>query len=388
MAARSVEPRIGVSPEIGPLGGGGSPPLLAALTGLRAAAALLVVAYHAVPLLRSQLPGLRLIAPVARIGWVGVDVFFILSGFIMLYSHGADFSERLSPRRWLRFLGLRLARIYPAHLFVLLCLVIISVAATVLNLTVKRTGNYRGDLLQQAFLLNGWGISRHLSWNGPSWSVSSEWAAYLIFPIIAILVNNRALTTKWAGILSVGAVLSVVGFYALEGLDQATLTYRCPLPRVMLEFIGGALLARVVSERSAWQSRFSGAAADLAVALFVVIIVALGTVRVTPLLGLPIILLFMAGAAAGKGYAARFLSRHRVVRLGQLSFALYLVHDPLLVIFDGLGLRKNHGIPGVLLCAGVLIAIAICTWLLNVLVEEPSRRALKPLLVQGRGGQS
>ncbi|MBV8456567.1 MAG: acyltransferase [Acetobacteraceae bacterium] len=87
------------------------------LTGLRAIAAFWVISYHYslsafVPL------GAAHASPFVDFGYLGVDLFFMLSGFVIWHVHAPDFSQP-SPRRFGRFMALRAARLYTVHLFTL-----------------------------------------------------------------------------------------------------------------------------------------------------------------------------------------------------------------------------------------------------------------------------
>jgi peptidoglycan/LPS O-acetylase OafA/YrhL len=109
----------------------GSKPFLPALTGVRAFAALWVFSMHMAAVVTAMLPG-RVASAWAFVttpGFLGVDLFFVLSGFIISYNYAAIFDNRFDVTRWGRFLWARLARIYPVH-FVLL----IALAAAVLGM--------------------------------------------------------------------------------------------------------------------------------------------------------------------------------------------------------------------------------------------------------------
>jgi peptidoglycan/LPS O-acetylase OafA/YrhL len=85
------------------------------LTGIRGLAAGLVVLFHFYPWWVQLLPSLRPCAALASRGWLGVDLFFMLSGFILSYVYSAG-NTQLGFTEYRRFLWFRLARIYPNHL--------------------------------------------------------------------------------------------------------------------------------------------------------------------------------------------------------------------------------------------------------------------------------
>lgn len=159
---------------------------LRALTGMRGIAAWLVVLYH----IRLSVAGLphSVVAVLAK-GYLAVDFFFLLSGFVIWLSWG----ERL--RRGgigavPGFLWRRLARIWPLHLFMLGCAVALALLLLALG---KHDAVHQpfADLPLHILLLQNWGFTDHLAWNDPSWSISTEWAAYLLFPLLALSLDWR-----------------------------------------------------------------------------------------------------------------------------------------------------------------------------------------------------
>jgi peptidoglycan/LPS O-acetylase OafA/YrhL len=86
-----------------------------ALTGLRIVAAMWVLMHHLSGEILTLLPGLSFLAPVMGRGGMGVDLFFILSGFILSYQYGDRLGSRFSWQESLRFIRLRVARVYPVH---------------------------------------------------------------------------------------------------------------------------------------------------------------------------------------------------------------------------------------------------------------------------------
>lgn len=94
-----------------------------ALTGVRGVAAVWVVLLHLSQSLKGTI-GLTETAPLIQSGFLGVDLFFILSGAVMYHVHGADFLQYRIKSHW-AFLKLRFARVYPLHAF---CLFAVALA--------------------------------------------------------------------------------------------------------------------------------------------------------------------------------------------------------------------------------------------------------------------
>jgi peptidoglycan/LPS O-acetylase OafA/YrhL len=141
------------------------------LTGLRGIGALWVVLFH--------LTFGRGI-PVIDLGFLGVDLFFILSGFVLSY---VSITNIDTVPRYLEFLRQRLTRIYPLHLFTLciLAMIVLFVPGFSERYNVPR---FEPDAFVASLLLiQNWFYWLPGCWNAPSWSLSAEWFAYLTFPI-------------------------------------------------------------------------------------------------------------------------------------------------------------------------------------------------------------
>jgi peptidoglycan/LPS O-acetylase OafA/YrhL len=135
---------------------------IASLTPMRGIAALIVVLYH-----------VRL-AAFAQ-GYLAVDFFFVLSGFVLLHVYGSEFG--VSLHRAGTYLWSRLCRIYPVHALVTLCLVPHLGTAP----------GFSGSDLVTCLLLSQVMLT-HTAFNDLAWSVSAEWYAYLAFPVLTWVV--------------------------------------------------------------------------------------------------------------------------------------------------------------------------------------------------------
>ncbi|MET4763192.1 acyltransferase family protein [Bradyrhizobium ottawaense] len=111
-----------------------------------------------------------------------VDMFFILSGFVISYSYPSD---ARGVAAYSRFMIRRIARIYPLHLLSLLIFVVL------IGVGLERTARSTPlDFLYNLLLLQAWGVTDHLSFNSPSWSISAEFFCYLIFPLLMLLARK------------------------------------------------------------------------------------------------------------------------------------------------------------------------------------------------------
>lgn len=161
---------------------------LSNLTPLRGIAAILVAVFHFEMAIGRFVP-VRTTMFFEK-SYLMVDLFFVLSGFIMLHVYGRVFDQVLRPGQVRHFLVARVARTYPLHLFTLLLLVIIVRYMT-------NWGNppivleQPRDILPNVFLLQAFGVCHIYNWNIPSWSISAEWGAYLLFPFLALWISRQ-----------------------------------------------------------------------------------------------------------------------------------------------------------------------------------------------------
>ena len=170
-------------------GSSGSPEQLASLTPLRGIAALWVVIFHFCWYFPAVHPE-RYTGAVYK-GYLAVDMFFVLSGFVITHVYKGGFAHRVTGRCYRDFLKARVARIYPLHITVLLLFVATATVERAASYALK--GSFEpipllgerslGGFFANVVMLQGlW--ARELSWNDPSWSISLEFLAYLLFPLL------------------------------------------------------------------------------------------------------------------------------------------------------------------------------------------------------------
>jgi peptidoglycan/LPS O-acetylase OafA/YrhL len=159
---------------------------LSNLTPLRGIAAIWVVVFHFQGImLHFIVPGsTQLVAK----GYLMVDLFFIMSGFIICHVYQQSFEEGLTSKNFKRFIVARFARIYPLHVFVLILLI----------LWVARVGSGGLSMVfdpvaipSNLLLVHSFGINKIFTWNVPSWSISAEWWAYMVFPFLVFFMFRK-----------------------------------------------------------------------------------------------------------------------------------------------------------------------------------------------------
>jgi peptidoglycan/LPS O-acetylase OafA/YrhL len=169
------------------------------LTGIRGVAAFLVMLYHYAT--TPTFSGFHLAE--LRKGYLCVDLFFVLSGFILALRYGDRFKRTLSRSSYAAFLQARIARLYPAYVVITL----LYYAKWVFNISGTNATPYRlQDFVANALFVQSWGFpARPII--GDSWSVSVECFAYLAFPLLVFAALERsriaapALTATAVGML-------------------------------------------------------------------------------------------------------------------------------------------------------------------------------------------
>ncbi|HWL82489.1 MAG TPA: acyltransferase [Roseomonas sp.] len=338
---------------------------LPALTGARGPAALAVMAYHMVldPSVAEPGEWLGLDTVFAR-GTLGVDFFFLLSGFIIHHAHRETFAAGLSTGTWLRFVWYRFARIWPLHLAMLLgALGLYVIAAYAFRRFPAEPDAYEPVAVIHNLLMTqtwfGYG-----SPNVPAWSISAEWAAYLAFPLLCVTLLH----------LPPAAWLALCGAALLPYVLLDILLY--PMLRIACGFLIGMGL-REAEER--WRpSRHLGRWAGLAL-----LAAALAGCWVLPEDStLPFVIAFALLILAFSGEAdrlGRLAARPALVLLGEISFAIYMCHALVWAVVKNLARitlpPEAVGSPPLAL-AGMALSIGVA-YLLYRGIEIPARNALR-----------
>lgn len=332
---------------------------LLALTSIRGIAAWWVVLFHLRLLLVPWLPG-RIIDVLAQ-GNLAVDLFFILSGFVIALNYG----DRLAGdwRATGDFLFRRFARIYPLHLLIL-CGFTAYVGAAILFGSTRLSDPDWGYYLASLLLVQNWGFFHFLRWNVPAWSISTEAFAYLLFPILLRLLLARR-QPSWLLVLLVLALgLSVPAFFAVTGYDFPDAVPQTGLFRCIVQFAMGMLLFEL------WR-RLRGR--PLALPL-IGAAAALGLAYVFA--GLPVVALAWAALVLGLALAGKGpLDAPFLVWLGRISYATYLCHYLALTIFKFLFVKAGQPVPPVLL-ALYLLGVLAASALLYHGFERPAQKWL------------
>ena len=300
------------------------------LTGIRGIAALWVFFGHYQSYFMLLLG--REIWPINKIfqyGYFGVDLFFLLSGFILAYVYYEELNNSYSMSKIKNFFLKRFARIYPVFLVTTLIATFFWLVA--LRTQHQFTNESSQNLNWLNFIANIIGVQAWFnlpSLNGPAWSVSAEFAAYLIFPLLVLVlfrVNRFRDTFLIASLILCGAFYQVGLWSSFSNFNML---------RLFTEFIAGVCCFvifenKLVSDSFAKVVRMS--ATLVLILAFLMIESELFLKSVVPFFLLSIVVANFYCNTPGKG-----LSRKTLLTLGIWSYSLYLTHRLFQNIMSGL----------------------------------------------------
>ena len=282
-----------------------------ALTGLRGIAATIVAIYHVNPELSKTTT--FAIGNIVDRGYLWVDLFFVLSGFVLALNYGHRFAEGWPINVWCDFLLRRVARIFPLYF--------VCTAAGVAMVTFrdsaiaaelfKPTGQNPLTVgFSNVLMVQSWGFGKSI--DGTAWSLSAEWAAYLAFPIlVGFAVFGRGSAAALLATISAAAAVLTVFFTGLDGeihrgpldaYDGATCE---PLLRCLAGFLMGLLAYRFVASNQGLARR-SG---DVECGLTLVLLFTCLAARLHDLIILPLFPLVVVTVYWNRGHVGRVLGK-------------------------------------------------------------------------------
>jgi peptidoglycan/LPS O-acetylase OafA/YrhL len=291
------------------------------LTSMRGLFALWVFAFHI-----EVYSGMTHQLAFLSYGYLGVDFFFLLSGFILAGAHGATFAQGCAAADYLKFMRRRAWRIVPLHWAIL---------AAIVGARLWSDGTVGpGALWQEFAMMNSW-FPGSTEINGPDWSLSTEWAANIAFPLLAFMTldgSKSGLTRTWIVIAAAicGLILCVVGHRGrLDHTETGFALIRC-----FAEFSLGMALYRF--RDAAPVLKQDRTLLGLAVAALILI-----GLRFNDLATVTLMAAGLVGIAGNRGRVGQVLSMPVFHWLGQVSFSIYLVHLPILLLATQLVADKS-----------------------------------------------
>jgi peptidoglycan/LPS O-acetylase OafA/YrhL len=364
------------------------------LDGLRGVAALYVVLHHAAMLIPpAGLSGPALaVRFLLRHGHAAVAVFVVLSGYSLMLAVARDPEGRL-PGGLLAFLGQRARRILPPYYAALaLCVLLIALTpAHTLGHPGALLANGAGVIVSHLLLAHNLSVRWIFQIAPPFWSVATECQIYLLFPALLVVWRRCGITAAVAAGFALGYALAALapllgnpalrqlcpwyaGLFAL-GMAGAVATDRRrpaevvgPAARGLAGFGVGIVALFVAGLALSMNHDRAFMVGDPLVGATTACLIVHGARRTTPGVTTPLRPIF------------RLLEDRRAAALGAISYSLYLVHYPLLVLADA-ALRSHGGGPDVRLAALLLVATPLCIPAaihFHGLFERPATRLSPP----------
>ena len=329
-----------------------------ALTGLRFVLALWVMLHHLTG------PGMRLEAiaqtwphPVyalIRGGYLAVATFFVLSGFVLARNYGGS---DWPAARLRRYAVARFARVYPVYA--------LSFALVAPFVIADRTPGKPGLIANYGLLLQGWTGHLPVGWNTPAWSLSCEVFFYISFPLTAVILRR-----VHPAVLATAACLFTRVLFAMGVHDEWK-------PLVHFADFAMGIAAASVYERLAGSTRrpsgywlyLPGCAAGAALIAWPGLLP--GGIDLNSALR-PLNGMLLVGFALGSGLVARVLASRPAVYLGKSSYAMYILHVP--VLWWVRRWSPDVG-PALYIALVILVSAAVYRF-----YEEPANRYIRTLV--------
>lgn len=323
----------------------------------------------------------------------GVDLFFILSGFVLTWNYLDRMGRSWSVRANLHFLWLRLARVWPVYLVTLhLAAVWVIFTLHVGHVPSPEAGQLTAiSYVRQILLVQLWfqPYFDGSSWDGPAWSISAEWLAYLLFGLLILVIFRMKHATRARGLMWLAFAASLPPVVLLLASGQFYTPWSW-LPRIVTQFAAGALACAAV-RRLRPTDRARRIAGYLSVLVGVAIVGILYLLHAHPLAGVEdsggvVDVLFVPlviSLAIGVGSLPALLSTRLMVFGGQISFCLYMVHELVHTAWGWavqqyeLALQDQPWKWNVVGLLAIALGAAI---LLYHFVEEPGRRWMRRMV--------
>ena len=369
---------------------------LSSLTSLRGIAAILVILLHVNIFCFALAPWDSPLDHFIQKGYLWVDFFFLLSGFIMMHVYSESFKEGIRGN-FKKFMRSRFARIYPLHIFSFLSMVAFYFWYRA-NFTLYPS-DYANTFNMQSIwtiflLVHSMGINHNLSWNSPSWSISVEWWMYVLFPFLLIPFRR---ITDWKKIfiffgiiggyifiiyylypLSMGNVRTMTDFQ-----DKLDVTYNYGFIRCFFGFLFGMLLYELY--RVGWGKRYLNKNIvwlfTLGIAVLIMSFPLPDFISIVVFAGIVLVSVY------AEGVGKIILNWKPLVYLGDISYSIYLMHLPIMdFLFNYLKVKKFPGIrlenpswfQAWLYTLVYLTIVILVSTLTYRLIEVPMRQKLQP----------
>ena len=349
---------------------GPAPANLKPLTAVRFFAAAWVVLFLYWPSLTADS-----MPPLVAKGYLGVELFFTLSGFILCHVYLPKVEA--GRFRYGQFLWARLSRIYPLHLVCILGIALLGAAAFAAGRSIDPNVLSLPALAPNLLLVHAWGFAPVSGWNHPSWSISAEWSAYLTFPAYAFVAMSLRRRPRLALALALAALFAInAAFQALAGFPLTEATFAWGALRIVPCFAYGCALYLVW--RSGVVQGRSAAAAGALILGAAIVIGALFSLPDPVLVALEGGLILCLGVLSNQDSSAQ--TPRALVYLGEISYSIYMICVPWQLVFVNIVAATMHKDDKHLSIGLWIVFLAMVVPLAAIsyhLIERPARAGMR-----------
>lgn len=342
------------------------------LTGIRGVAAIYVILYHIMHY-STQIQFIKN-------GYIAVDLFFVLSGFIMTYTYKKQFAHSVSSINYFVFMNHRFSRIWPVYAFWMFYFMIF--------LTDKV--NFSAiPLISNLLLIQNWGLAS--PYVGPSWSVSVELATYLVFPFLCMAVFNRG---RWFTVLAVAMSLLILVILAYSkelSIDWLQHGYSGRMDIIAHNNVGPILrcLAGFTLGVVSWklfdhmQKSFSSVQSNITTIVISIATFISLSKSGTDVFTIILFALLIPSIGAKESFISKLLSCKPIHFLGVISYSMYISHILILALYKGyvndfvsFAIKNGQYRSDASTFLSLLMIIAVAT-ISYYVVEKPTRKLLR-----------
>lgn len=358
------------------------------LTSLRGIAAFMVVLFHIKHFLVNY-DLLAVLQPLFAIGYLAVDFFFVLSGFIIAYRYQSHFVSAISAGEVYDFLCKRIARIYPLHVFVLMLFLLVQLLLLIAGRPHDNSVYSFESFLFKLFLMDLWTLNNAhwQSWNVPSWTISGEWFAYIVFPFFVFMMVRLPVFVR--AVVLACVVLGLMFSYnanSCSGIGDCI--GELGLFRCVGGFVMGVMVYNVRRVAIHWGRAVSVLMLVVAVAaLYLNARAGLENYWVIPTM----FALALLGVLGFDSVFHRVLNMRPLVYLGDISYSVYLTHAFVADIMYKVLIRNGEQ-PSLYFLCGYLIVVILFSAISYHWVEVPARkqvyRWLSPRVRKSKSSES
>jgi peptidoglycan/LPS O-acetylase OafA/YrhL len=328
-----------------------------------------------------------------RNGYLMVDLFFVLSGFVICHSYGSRIE---TGRDAAKFIWVRFGRLYPLHLIFLFVFLGFEVAKyigetqySIVAHSKAFTSNNTFSFMSNLLLIQGLGVHGKDTYNLPAWSISTEFYVYIIFAAILLLFRARAAMVSVSGLIIFAGIILDSGkldhniFRCVEGFFAGVITYHC--------YVALSTRQLPALERG-WCKHVPGIFSFAGLVAFL----SMKNGNGLDALILPLVaLLILSIAVTPKGLLSTILDVAPLAWVGKVSYSIYMVHMAVIWSFcqvlrlvlkiprviDGNGdpLLTTQPLTGFLFLTAAIACILFISHITYTYIEDPYRKKSKKL---------